>query len=200
MFAAQFLNAPELSACLAPSGCRYQPFERAVMQSHGVTLAFHGEPQDAARQLVRLHRGIADRLERQPRFVESRLQKHERRRIKGAVVEPSHGPSSIVSYGYGHIRVILESFGAKLAGFVTWGRTIWVKWAFDTECRNAGRFCTFHLDISGKDFQEMDQRDQELLDKQLRRLNPPRSDDDIGEPRGVFCWHGARRLPVCLQK
>ena len=31
------------------------------MQSHGVTLAFHGEPQDTARQLVRLHRGIADR-------------------------------------------------------------------------------------------------------------------------------------------
>src|SRR5580700_7621007 len=119
MFAAQFLNAPELSACLAPSGCRYQPFERAVMQSHGVTLAFHGEPQDAARQLVRLHRGIAHRLERQPRFVESRLQKLERRRIEGAVVEPSHGPSSIVSYGYGHIRVILESFGAKLAEFVT---------------------------------------------------------------------------------
>src|SRR5947208_1902284 len=124
MFAAQFLNAPKLSACLAPSGCRYQPFEHAVMQSHGVTLAFHGEPQDAARQLVRLHRGIAHRLERQPRFVESRLQKHERRRIEGAVVEPSHGPSSIVSYGYGHIRVILESFGAKLAEFVTWGRAI----------------------------------------------------------------------------
>jgi hypothetical protein len=37
--------------------------------------------------------------------------------------------------------------------------------------------CTFHMDISGKgDFQKMDQRDQELLDKQLRRLNPPRSD------------------------
>jgi hypothetical protein len=74
-------------------------------------------------------------------------------------VEPSHGPSSIVSYGYGHIRVILESFGAKLAGFVTWGRAIRMNWAFDKECRNAGRFCTFHFAISGKgDFQEMDQR------------------------------------------
>jgi hypothetical protein len=73
--------------------------------------------------------------------------------------------------------VILESFGAKLAEFVTWGRATRMNWTFDTECRNAGRFCTFHLDISGKgDFQKMDQRDQELLDKQLRRLNPPRSD------------------------
>jgi hypothetical protein len=53
-----------LSACFALSGRRYQPFERAVMQSHGVALAFRGQPQDAARQLVRLHRGIADRLER----------------------------------------------------------------------------------------------------------------------------------------
>jgi len=89
------------------------------MQSHWVALAFHGEPQDAARQLVRLHRGIADRLERQPRFVESRLQKHERRRIEGAVVEPSHGP---VLNRFIRIRaysVILESFGAKLAEFVT---------------------------------------------------------------------------------
>src|SRR6266705_823562 len=37
---------------------------------------------------------------------------------------PRMAPSSIVSYGYGHIRVILESFGAKLAEFVTWERTI----------------------------------------------------------------------------
>src|ERR1700751_2445225 len=128
MFAAQFLNAPELSACLAPSGCRYQPFERAVMQSHGVTLAFHGEPQDAARQLDRLHRGIADRLERQPRFVESRLQKHERRRIEGAVVEPSHGPSSIISYRYGHILGILERFGANVSEFLTWWRRMHIDW------------------------------------------------------------------------
>ena len=90
------------------------------MQSHGVALAFHGEPQNAARQLVRLHRGIADRLERQPRFVESRLQKHERRRIEGAVVEPSHGPvlNRIIR---DTDSLILESFGAKLAEFVTWG-------------------------------------------------------------------------------
>jgi hypothetical protein len=33
------------------------------------------------------------------------------------------------------------------------------------------------MDISGKgDFKKMDRRDQELLEKQLRRLNPPRSD------------------------
>ena len=113
MFAAQFLNAPELSACLAPSGCRYQPFERAVMQSHGVTLAFHGEPQDAARQLVRLHRGIT--LRRKPSPTASASE--DRRSCCGTLAWP-------VLNRFIRIRtywVILESFGAKLAEFVTWG-------------------------------------------------------------------------------
>ena len=35
---------------------------------------------------------LADRLERPPRFVESRLQKHQRLRIKGVVVEAAHAP------------------------------------------------------------------------------------------------------------
>jgi len=49
----------------------------------------------------------------------------------------------------------------------------------------------------------MDQRDQELLDKQLRQLNPsPRSDSVmmLAILAVFFCWHGARRLPVCLRK
>jgi hypothetical protein len=49
----------------------------------------------------------------------------------------------------------------------------------------------------------MDQRDQELLDKQLRQLNPsPRSDGVmiLADPRGIFYWHGPWRLPVCLQQ
>jgi hypothetical protein len=33
---------------------------------------FYGEPQDTPRQLVRLHCRVADRLERKPRFIESR--------------------------------------------------------------------------------------------------------------------------------
>jgi hypothetical protein len=87
-------------------------------------------------------------------------------------------PSSIVSYGYAHIRLILESFGAKLAEFVTWGRTIWMNWAFD-RLRMPERWPFLHVsygNFSQARFQKMNQRDQELLDKQLRRLNPPRSD------------------------
>jgi hypothetical protein len=37
------------------------------VQSNGIALVFHRQAQHTARQ----HRGIANRLERQPRFVES---------------------------------------------------------------------------------------------------------------------------------
>ncbi len=49
----------------------------------------------------------------------------------------------------------------------------------------------------------MDQRDQELLDKQLRQLNPsPRSDGVmiLAILAVFFCWHDPQRLPVFLQK
>ena len=45
----------EVSLRLAPGGCGYHSIERAIMQSFRMAFAFHGEPQDAPRQLVRLH-------------------------------------------------------------------------------------------------------------------------------------------------
>ena len=79
------------SPCLAPGSCRYQAFERAIMQLYRIAFAFHGKPQDIARQLVWLHRRVANRLERKPRFIESGLQDDERLRIEGTIVEPAHG-------------------------------------------------------------------------------------------------------------
>jgi hypothetical protein len=76
---------------LAPSGHGYHAFERMVVQSYWIAFAFHGKPQDTPRQLVRFHGRVADRLERKPGFIESRLQNDERLRIKGVVVEPTHG-------------------------------------------------------------------------------------------------------------
>ena len=69
--------------------------QRSVGQSNGIALAFHRQTQYSASQLIGLHGSIADRLERQPRFVERRLQKHQRLRIKGVVVEePRIAPPS----------------------------------------------------------------------------------------------------------
>jgi hypothetical protein len=62
-----------------------------VVQSHWIAFAFHGKPQDTPRQLVWFHCRVADRLERKPGFIESRFQNDERLRIKGVVVEPTHG-------------------------------------------------------------------------------------------------------------
>jgi hypothetical protein len=45
-----------VSPRLAPGGCGYQAIERAIMQPFRIAFAFHGEPQDAPRQLVRLQR------------------------------------------------------------------------------------------------------------------------------------------------
>src|SRR6516225_995547 len=52
-----------VSASLAPRGRGYQAFERVVVQPHRIALAFHSKPQDATRQLVRLHGRVADRFE-----------------------------------------------------------------------------------------------------------------------------------------
>ena len=122
-------------------------------------------------------------------------------------MEPSHGPSSIVSYGYGHIRVILESIGAKLAEFATWGRAIRMNWTFD-RLRKHGmpeRWPLLH--VSFGHFWEgrfpkngstrpgtFGQATATTQSSAKRRRN------DIGDPRGVFCWHGARPLLVCLRR
>jgi hypothetical protein len=87
--------------------------ERAIMQLYWIAFAFHGEPQDITRQLVWLHRRVANRLERKPCFIESRLQDDERLRIEGAAVEPAHG-SIPFYYFFDSLSV-----GAKLAKFVT---------------------------------------------------------------------------------
>jgi hypothetical protein len=61
------------SARFAPVGRGQQSLQRSVVQSGGIALAFHRQAQHRARQLVRFHSFVADRLERQPRFVESCL-------------------------------------------------------------------------------------------------------------------------------
>jgi hypothetical protein len=61
------------SARLAPVGRGQQLLQRSVVQSGRIALAFHRQAQHRARQLVRFHSFVADRLERQPRFVESLL-------------------------------------------------------------------------------------------------------------------------------
>jgi hypothetical protein len=62
-----------------------------VVQSYWVAFTFHGKPQDTPRQLIRFHCRVADRLERKPSFIESRLQNDERLWIERVVVEPTHG-------------------------------------------------------------------------------------------------------------
>ena len=50
---------------------------------------------------------------------------------------------------------------------------------------------------------KMDQRDQELLDKQLRRLDlspAKRRRNGVGDPRSISRRHDPRRLCVCVQK
>src|SRR5262249_45242105 len=61
------------SARFAPVGRGQQSLQRSVVQSGGIALAFHRQAPHRARQLVRFHSFVADRLERQPRFVESFL-------------------------------------------------------------------------------------------------------------------------------
>ena len=61
-------------ARFAPRGFGNQIFQCAVVKRHRIALAFHCQPQHAARQLVGFHRRIADRFQRQPRLVEGRFQ------------------------------------------------------------------------------------------------------------------------------
>jgi hypothetical protein len=61
-----------LSACLslfAPHRCRDQLPKRPVMQSHGITLAFHRQMADSSRELVGPDITAAVTLERYPRFI-----------------------------------------------------------------------------------------------------------------------------------
>ena len=60
-------------------------------QAHRVALAVHGKPQHASRQLIGLDGGVADRLKRQPRFVEGGFEDHQRLWIERATLETTHG-------------------------------------------------------------------------------------------------------------
>src|SRR5437763_13597060 len=52
--------------CVAPGYGGDQRGKRAVLQANRIALAFGGEPQDAARELVGPHLAVAVELERQP--------------------------------------------------------------------------------------------------------------------------------------
>jgi hypothetical protein len=56
-------------AYFAPSRCRDQLPKRPVMQSHGITLAFHREMADASRELVGPDVTAAVSFESYPRFI-----------------------------------------------------------------------------------------------------------------------------------
>ena len=48
---------------------------------------------------------------------------------------------------------------------------------------------------------KMNRRDQELLDKQMRRLTPPQNEGAIADAcRDVFNWHHRRQPSVCAPK
>jgi hypothetical protein len=68
------------------------------MQSHGVALAFRGEPQDAARQLVPIDLSVSHASSKAVSKSTS---------VGGSkelLWNPRMAPSSIASYGYGHTR------------------------------------------------------------------------------------------------
>src|SRR5271155_5045424 len=82
------------SACLAPRCRGDQALQRAVVQPHRIAFALHGEPQYAARPLVRPPRRVADGFLRQPRLVERRLEDDESLRVERRMMEGAHGPYS----------------------------------------------------------------------------------------------------------
>src|SRR5215831_8256272 len=85
-------DAPAL-AQFAPSRCRDQLPKRPVMQSHGITLSFHREMADSARELVRLDGSAAVTLESYPRFIKGGFQNYEGLGIKRSTADSKHVPS-----------------------------------------------------------------------------------------------------------
>jgi hypothetical protein len=62
------------------------------MQSHGITLSFHREMADSARELVRLDGSAAVTLESYPRFIKSGFQDYEGLGIKRSAADSKHVP------------------------------------------------------------------------------------------------------------
>src|SRR5262252_8452476 len=63
------------------------------MQSHGITLCFHREMADSARELVRLDGSAAVTLESYPRFIKGGFQDYEGLGIKRSTADSKHVPS-----------------------------------------------------------------------------------------------------------
>jgi hypothetical protein len=71
--------------------------ERPVMQSHGITLAFHREMAASSRELVGPDITAAATLERYPRFIKCDFQDYERLGVKRSAAESKHVPSNFRS-------------------------------------------------------------------------------------------------------
>jgi hypothetical protein len=63
------------------------------MQSHGITLSFHREMADSAREFVRLDGSAAVTLESYPRFIKGGFQDYEGLGIKRSTADSKHVPS-----------------------------------------------------------------------------------------------------------
>jgi hypothetical protein len=79
-------------AYFAPSRCRDQLPKRPVMQSHGITLAFHREMADASRELVGPDVTAAVSFESYPRFIKGGFQDYEGLGIKRSTANSKHVP------------------------------------------------------------------------------------------------------------
>jgi hypothetical protein len=83
-----------LSACLSLIRATSFPgSKRPVMQSHGITLAFHREMADSSRELVGPDITAAVTLERYPRFIKGGFQDYEGLGIKRSTADSKHVPS-----------------------------------------------------------------------------------------------------------
>jgi len=63
---------------LPPHGCRSQRRKGTLLEAHRVKLALGRKPQDAARKLVGPDPIVAAELQRQPGFLECRVQERQR--------------------------------------------------------------------------------------------------------------------------
>src|SRR5262249_2791812 len=80
-------------AQFAPNRCRDQPRKCPVMQSHGITLAFHRKMADSSREFVGPDVIAAVSLESYPRFIKGGFQDYEGLGIKRPIADSKHVPS-----------------------------------------------------------------------------------------------------------
>jgi CheY-like chemotaxis protein len=80
-------------AQFAPSRCRDQLPNRAVMQSDGITLSFHREMANSSRELVGPDVSAAVTFESYPRFIKGGFEDYEGLGIKRSTAYSKHVPS-----------------------------------------------------------------------------------------------------------